>query len=231
MKHNSRSDLKSGSQGDQLFPRRRLESTAITPAGTSFPRRQQTGKLSILILTLLMLLGSWVATKLPTRDSAIDLPFLLPGKVEQEIEMRIGSVKVNQVRTTSKIQFEKDISTTPGIWLVVDIEFIPKIKSHYLPQPSLKDSKGRTFGGKQAILVPCTSSQPGLITACTMVLELPKDALEGSSLYITSDSKNTIETPDDLAVIDLGIDESRAARMTMETERITIEAARLKGKP
>ena len=54
-----------------------------------------------------MLLGSWVATRLPTRDSAIDLPFLLPGKVEQEIEMRIGSVKVNQVRTTSEIQFEK----------------------------------------------------------------------------------------------------------------------------
>lgn len=194
------------------------------------PRRRLSRWLTVPALTAALLFGSWVVSHLPTSSSVANAQFIHSGTVGQPVDLRTGSVKVTRVRSAAEVQSGNQVATTPGIWLVVDVDFTPKNEPRSLLSPQLSDSMDRSFGGSQAInSVLCGSGQPGMVLGCTFALELPKDALRGATLLLhTEDSLYAV--PFDVASIDLGIDESRAEQLAADTGRIVLKPARVKGK-
>ena len=201
---------------DQEFPsrRRRLPRWVTVPA-----------------LVAALLFGSWAASHLPTSDSVRNAPFFRAGTTGQPVELRMGSVKVTQVRSAAEVQSGNQVAKTPGIWLVVDVDFTPRNEPRNLLPPQLSDSEGRDFGDFQAITVPsCGPGQPGMVLGCTFALELPKDALQGAVLLLFLEKALLTSAPFDVASIDLGIDESRAEKLAAETGRVALKEPRVKGK-
>ena len=58
---------------------------------------------------------------------------------------------------------------------------------------------------------------------------MPKDTLPDAELHLSTNPPGS-ELPDDVAVIDLEIDEARAEQLGAETQHITIAVPRTKGK-
>lgn len=182
-------------------------------------------------LVVALLFGSWAASHLPASESVRNAPFFRAGTMGQPVELRMGSVKVTQVRSAAEVQSGPNVAKTPGIWLVVDVDFTPRDEPRNLLSPQLSDSQGRDFGDFQAITVPsCGPGQPGMVLGCTFALELPKDALQGAVLLLFLEKALLTSAPFDVASIDLGIDESRAEQLAAETGRVTLEEPRVKGK-
>ena len=191
-------------------------------------RRRFPRCLTVLSLTVALLLGSWLTTQLPDRDTVAAAPFLRPGKVGQDVELRTGTVKVTNVRSAAEVKLDS-VATTSGIWLVVTLDFTPKGEQRLLRKLELKDGRDRVFNHASSLSRTCGPAQPGLILGCEFALEVPKDALPDAELHLSTNPPGA-ELPDDVAVIDLEIDEARAEQLGAETQRITIAVPRTKGK-
>ena len=198
------------------------------PGPDMVSRRRFSRCLMVLSLTVALLLGSWLTTQLPDHDTVAAAPFLRPGKVGQDVELRTGTVKVTNVRSAAEVKLDS-VATTSGIWLVVTLDFIPKGEQRLLRKLELKDGRDRVFNHASSLSRTCGPAQPGLILGCEFVLEVPKDALPDAELHLSTNPPGA-ELPDDVAVIDLEIDEARAEQLGAETQRITIAVPRTKGK-
>ena len=198
------------------------------PGPDMVSRRRFSRCLMVLSLTAALLLGSWLTTQLPDRDTVAAAPFLRPGKVGQDVELRTGTVKVTNVRSAAEVKLDS-VATTSGIWLVVTLDFTPKGEQRLLRKLELKDGRDRVFNHASSLSRTCGPAQPGLILGCEFALEVPKDALPDAELHLSTNPPGA-ELPDDVAVIDLEIDEARAEQLGAETQRITIAVPRTKGK-
>ena len=198
------------------------------PGPDMVSRRRFPRCLTVLSLTVALLLGSWLTTQLPDRDTVAAAPFLRPGKVGQDVELRTGTVKVTNVRSAAEVKLDS-VATTSGIWLVVTLDFIPKGEQRLLRKLELKDGRDRVFNHANSLSRACGPAQPGLILGCEFALEVPKDALPDAELHLSTNPPGS-KLPDDVAVIDLEIDEARAEQLGAETQRITIAVPRTKGK-
>ena len=193
-------------------------------------RRRLSRWLTVPALTAALLFGSWAVSHLPTSSSVANAQFIRSGTVGQSVDLRTGSVKVTGVRSAAEIQSGNQVAKTPGIWLVVDVDFTPRDEPRNLLSPQLSDSQGRDFGDFQAITVPsCGPGQPGMVLGCTFALELPTDALSGATLLLHSEDSLS-RVPFDVASIDLGIDQSRAEQLAAETGRVVLKEPRVRGK-
>lgn len=193
-------------------------------------RRRLSRWLTVPALTAALLFGSWAVSHLPTSSSVANAQFIRSGTVGQSVDLRTGSVKVTGVRSAAEIQSGNQVAKTPGIWLVVDVDFTPRKEPRDLLLPQLSDSMERSFGGFQAITVPpCSAGQPGMVLSCTFALELPTDALSGATLLLHSEDSLS-RVPFDVASIDLGIDQSRAEQLAAETGRVVLKEPRVRGK-
>ncbi len=193
-------------------------------------RRRLSRWLTVPALTAALLFGTWAVTHLPTSSSVANAQFIRSGTVGQSVDLRTGSVKVTGVRSAAEIQSGNQVAKTPGIWLVVDVDFTPRNEPRDLLSPQLSDSMERSFGGFQAITVPpCSAGQPGMVLSCTFALELPTDALSGATLLLHSEDSLS-RVPFDVASIDLGIDQSRAEQLAAETGRVVLKEPRVRGK-
>ena len=193
-------------------------------------RRRLSRWLTVPALTAALLFGSWAVSHLPTSSSVANAQFIRSGTVGQSVDLRTGSVKVTGVRSAAEIQSGNQVAKTPGIWLVVDVDFTPRNEPRDLLSPQLSDSMERSFGGFQAITVPpCRAGQPGMVLSCTFALELPTDALSGATLLLHSEDSLS-RVPFDVASIDLGIDQSRAEQLAAETGRVVLKEPRVRGK-
>ena len=193
-------------------------------------RRRLSRWLTVPALTAALLFGSWAVSHLPTSSSVANAQFIRSGTVGQSVDLRTGSVKVTGVRSAAEIQSGNQVAKTPGIWLVVDVDFTPRNEPRSLLAPQLSDSMERSFGGFQAITVPpCSAGQPGMVLSCTFALELPTDALSGATLLLHSEDSLS-RVPFDVASIDLGIDQSRAEQLAAETGRVVLKEPRVRGK-
>ena len=193
-------------------------------------RRRLSRWLTVPALTAARLCGSWAACNLRTSSSVANAQFIRSGTVGQPVDLRTGSVKVTGVRSAAEIQSGNQVAKTPGIWLVVDVDFTPRNEPRDLLLPQLSDSMERSFGGFQAITVPpCSAGQPGMVLSCTFALELPTDALSVATLLLHSED-SLPRVPFDVASIDLGIDQSRAEQLAAETGRVVLKEPRVRGK-
>mgnify|MGYP000845841256 FL=1 len=199
------------------------------PGPERVSRRRFPRWFTVLSLTAALLLGSWLTTQLPDRDTVAAAPFLRPGKVGQDVELRTGTVKITNVRSAAEVKLGS-VATTSGIWLVVTLDFTPKGEQQLLRKLELKDGRDRAFTHASNLSNPCGPAQPGLILGCEFALEVPKDALPNAKLHLSTNPPGSEDPSNDVAVIDLEVDEARAEQLGAATQRITITAPHTKGK-
>lgn len=217
-------------QGRTAPPGHEIPPGLLTGPGPGKVSRQRLPRwLTVLSLTAALLLGSWLTTQLPDRDTVAAAPFLRPGKVGQKVELRTGTVTITDVRSAAEVKSPGSVATTSGVWLVVTLDFTPKGEQRFLRGVELKDGRDRIFNHERSLSSPCGPAQPGLILGCEFALEVSKDALPNAQLHLSTNQPRS-EGPDDVAAIDLEIDETGAEQLGATTQRITITAPRTKGK-
>lgn len=186
---------------------------------------------SVVVLVLALLVGAWVTELVPTREEATETPFRRETTIGQPTRFRIGTVTVTQISLAPTVTVPPitDEYRTTGTWLVVDFEFIASTEVAFLSVPFLEDTQGRTHGGRQATPANCGSAQPGFILGCRLALEVNPEVLPGSRLIIPI-SEFLVTNPDDVVVVDLGIDDDRLAALMKEARPTELPPAAVKGK-
>lgn len=184
--------------------------------------------MTVLVIIGALLVGSWITSMLPSLDRVGRGPFERHAKVGDETEFRLGTVRVDRVQTASTVEQFGKVAGTPGVWMVVDLHFTAAGEQRHLPRLALRDTQGRVFGGEQVLARPCGPAQPGITVTCALPLELPEDALPGAELLIAADPW-THDAPDDVIVVDLGIDDARAKELTTDPPALQLPEMRVGG--
>ncbi|MDO5093975.1 MAG: hypothetical protein Q4D79_11265 [Propionibacteriaceae bacterium] len=191
------------------------------------PRRCTRQFLATLLVLLALVLGSWGATLLPTRDEVSEAPFLRHGDIGEGIRTRLGTVTVTGVRTSARIQRFNQVAASAGLWIVVDLDFVPAEEVTTLANFQLKDPMDRTFGGAQVLPAVCGPAQPGFITSCMIHFEVPQESVPGATLWVRNSRPGF---PDDVAVIDLELDSS-SQDVDAAADPIVVEEPVTRGQP
>lgn len=185
-----------------------------------------TGKtvLTVLITLALLYAGSLITKLLPDATEILsDRPFTHEVTVGETVAMRTGDVAVTDVQAAAKIELYDQVAITDQVWLVIDVRWTPRGESDLIGGsfPVIRSQDGRTFGGSQPLTVNCGPTPPGLTVWCQMPFEMPIDALEGSKVLIPAG--NSVFTSDDVAQIDLQIDEATAGKFASTEEQISLQ--------
>lgn len=195
---------------------------------TARPRRIWS---SLLVLVLALLVGSWLTTLVPTRQEAVETPFRQETTIGQPARFRPGTVTVTRISLAPTVKepgLRSEYRTT-GMWLVIDLEFVAAAEPTDISLLFLEDARDRAHGNSQAASNLCGPAQPGFILACRMALEVNPEVLPGSKLIIPI-STFLLNNPDDMVVVDLGIDEARLATLMAEARPAELPPAFVKGK-
>ncbi|MDO5084381.1 MAG: hypothetical protein Q4D89_13420 [Arachnia propionica] len=178
-------------------------------------------------LSLLLVIGALLAlTRLtertPTVDQISSEPFRIATTLGRPTTFRIGTVTVTGISAATELQQTTPPLRTPGIWLVVTLEFIPSTEAVTLPDLHLEGSDGTTYGGRQAgNMVGCGPAQPGFVLSCSLAMELPPDALAGATLLIPA-NRIGVRNPDDVVAVDLDLDAARAQELLATAGPVTL---------
>lgn len=193
--------------------------------------RPRTIWISAVVLALALLVGSWLTTLVPTRQEAVETPFRHETTIGHPARFRPGTVTVTRISLAPTVTgpYGKEENRTTGIWLVVDLEFVAASEPSDISLLFLEDSQDRTHGHSQSVSTPCSPAQPGFVLACRMALEVNPKVLPGSKLIIPI-STFLLNNPDDMVVVDLGIDEARLATLMAEARPAELPPAFVKGK-
>lgn len=150
------------------------------------------------------------------------------GAVDQSIAMRTGDLTVTDVEGAASILRDVgDGIRSPGLVLVVLFDFAPRGEASGISYGRLVDGSGRTttFSGfGQRSRVTCSSAPVGLVSQCSAVVEVDPTSLVGSTLGLAPDSLDP--RFDDMAVVDLAIDDADVARW-QSVEELPVTTYRL----
>ena len=191
------------------------------------PRSRTRHVLSALLVTLALVLGSWGATLLPTREEITETPFLRHGNIGESIKTRLGTVTVTGVRTSARIERYNKVAASTGLWVIVNLDFVPAEKTSTLTEFQLTDRASQVFGGTHVFPSICGPAQPGLITSCMIAFEVPKESVPGATLLVRNSRPGI---PDDVAVVDLELGVA-SQEVDEAADPVVIEESATKGKP
>ena len=187
----------------------------------------RTGILTAVLVVVALWLGSVISTALPSASDILSRPFVHEAHVGEPVTLRTATVTVTDVRAADEVASYRSIASTTGVWLVVDLEVVAREEAGRLIPAAfrLRAADGRLFGELPAVTVSCGPLQPGIAVRCTVPFEVPPDAVPGAHLLIPAAAD--VEATDDLADVDLGIDDALAA--TPE-RRITLIEPKIVGR-
>ncbi len=174
-------------------------------------------------------LGAWLMAQLPDPEALSQQPFEHSAKAGDDVMLRTARIRLLSVDASSRIFVPKQTDaggvntgiSANGVFLVPTIELRGKGESVAVGNLEILARDGRVFGGLQAIgSNGCGSAPPDLPVRCQLVFEVDKSALAGAKLLVPAGGK-----ADDMAVIDLGIDESKARQLAVNQAILKISAA------
>lgn len=169
-----------------------------------------------------MSVGSVVNDRLHDPDQVLARPYQHHATVGEDVPMRTLSVTVHGVSGAAKVRSYGKVAGSHGMWLVVDLSFTSVETTEGLVHGVIVTTDGRRFGGSQAVPLSCGVSLPGIVHGCQQLFELPKGVLAGARFEVPTDGGTV---GDDLAVIDLGIDQAKAAQLEASTAVFDAEKA------
>lgn len=175
-----------------------------------------------VIVVAALFVGSTINAALPDPNSVFAAPFEHPAAVGEPVTLRDAIVTVTGLESGKEIARFNEVAVTEAVFLVVQLTYEPSEETQVLPLNVLRvvAADGRQYGGWSPVSTGCGPTPPGLPVTCRAPFELPPDALPGARLLIPAGASTT--QMDDVAVIDLGIDEARADALGAATGRVTI---------
>lgn len=186
-------------------------------------RFTRNGSLTAILVVAALFIGSFVTNRLPQPDHfRQEMPFITQGTIGENIGLRTGNVTVERVQAAKSVELYSQVAVSSGVWLVFDIVWAARGEPSTLmgSAPVVVAADGRRFGDMQAVVNNCGPAQPGLPVSCQLPFEVPEDALSGARLLIPAGISTT--SNDDVAEIDLGIDEQVAARFATTDVQISL---------
>lgn len=191
-------------------------------------RFTRNGVVTALLVIAALFVGSMVTDRLPKPEDALNAPFPHHGAVGRPVPLRTGTVLVTGLRSAKQVQAYADVAGTQGIWLVVDLEWTPSTQPFILSgaDSRIETVAGKRYGGPSPLTTTCTSVQAGITHTCAFAFEMNPAALAGATLLIPASAD--LKASDDIAIIDLGIDETRAQALAASTDTIKLAGATVK---
>ena len=183
----------------------------------------------ILVLLVALLLGAKLTERTPAIEEITSEPFLIPARIGEPVTFRVGTVKVTEISAATELQHLTPPLRTTGIWLIIGLDFTPSTEATTLPALSLEDTEGIRYGGLQAGGTLCGPAQPGFVLNCHVAMELPPDILPGAKLLIPA-GHNGLDNPDDIVVVDLGLDAARAQELIASAGPVKLPERIVKGR-
>ena len=193
-------------------------------------RLTRSGLLTALLVVAALFVGTAITERIPTAEDVFEARFSHNAAVGDPVRLRTGTVRATDVRAGATVTYNREVAQTSGVWVVIDLEWTAAGEPRPLPLGSLvlEAADGRRFGGLPALLVTCSPGQPGLVHTCHVPFEVTPDALAGSRLLAPAGT--SVDSPDDVAVIDLGIDAARAETMAAAKDALEIPETVVRGR-
>lgn len=179
--------------------------------------------LSVVLISAAALVDYFV----PTAESIFFSPHVVHGSLGEEITLRTATLRVTRVRTAHVLVDYRGESKTTGTWLVVDLHLTPTQEPVTVSGIEVKGGEGALYSSSFVGHTDCGPAQTGVPTVCSVGIEMPRSALVGAHLIVPADGHRAA-WGDDVALVDLGLDESSPA-VTQEEKRILLHGARPEG--
>lgn len=185
------------------------------------------GITTVLLVIAALFLGTVVADRIPDPQTMLNAPYEHEAKLGEPITLRTGVLRVTGVRAAKQVTSFNDTASTRGIWLVADAEWTPQHEPHPLlgSEVRVKTTDGRRFGGAPVLTTTCLPTQPGITFVCSFAVEMDPAGVAGSTLLVPA---LVLDEADDVAVVDLGLDEASAQRLASSTAAIKLSGAKVK---
>ena len=171
-------------------------------------------------IVVALALGRAIEAVVPTATDT--RPFVRLGAVGDRVHLQYAEVTVDAVRTARHLDNGARRLGSPGRWLVVDATVIARGRPLTTPGISLRDARGRTFLADPRSGYRWIPAPTGVPWRVRIPFEVPEDALPGATVSLARTMLD--DRRDDVARIDLGIDDVEAATLWATTETVEITA-------
>ncbi|QDO88243.1 hypothetical protein FNH13_07695 [Ornithinimicrobium ciconiae] len=159
-------------------------------------------------VVLALVIGKELVSGLP-EDSVAARPFEMAGHLGEDVELRTGTVRVNDVRLASTVLTPTAGYRTPGLWVVMSVSLVPGAERETLAYTAFRSQDGaRTWQSRSRQQETCPVTPPGVPVTCEVLIEVPPEQLPGGTLLVSTEDDHRY---DSLAVIDLAIDADQVA--------------------
>ncbi|MFC7582072.1 hypothetical protein ACFQ23_11615 [Schaalia naturae] len=150
-------------------------------------------------------LGSAIDRAVPSSGDVLDEPFVHEVVLGQTARLRTGAVTPVAVRTARSIQWYGETYGTAGTWVVLTMDVEAAGKPRVFAGFEAHGASGRTYADAVGP-TGCSTAQPGVPLECTVAFEVASDDVAG--LVVGIPAEGVPGSPsDDLAMVDLGLDE------------------------
>lgn len=172
---------------------------------------------SAVLAAVLCAAAMWLWKLQPDLQAKSMNPLRTYGRIGKVVKNDTFSVQIDRYDVAASLTKESASSTqtTNGIFLVIHLRAKAEREPYTMGHARLETRDGLTYaeGGRVGISADATETyQPKLWSPGSLLFELPKDQLAGSRVVVgVSDILNQLSAE---SVIDLGIDNARAAQLT-----------------
>ncbi|WP_122261944.1 hypothetical protein [Ornithinimicrobium cerasi] len=170
---------------------------------------------TIAFVLVALALGRVVGDQVPSPIDSYARPHEVVASQGRPVQLRAATITVDGVTVSRSFQTSSSLYESPGIFVLADVTFTPTLEDSALGHVEIVDRQGRSFTVTRTGGNTCPLTAPGLPTRCSVVLELPPDALPGATLRLGTDGTDTAYQ--DLAVVDLGLD-AQDAQLAADAE-------------
>lgn len=167
-------------------------------------------------LVAAMAVGRVITDALPL-DEAVDQPFVRTGTVGNAVDLSYAAVTAEQPRVARRIVGVQPVQAA-GRFLVVDLELRATRESTFFEGVQVVDAKGRRYApmDRGTSCSTTTTAPTGVRWYAMFCFDVPRSALAGARVVVARGAyevDGSDQRRDDLASIDLGIDEAEADRL------------------
>jgi hypothetical protein len=174
---------------------------------------------SALVAAALCAAAMWLWGRQPDLEANSMNPLRTYGRIGAVVKNDVFSVRIDRYDVAASItttSLSAGAHVADGLFLVVHFQARAEQRPYTMGHVRLETRDGRTYneGGRIGLLTkPDGTYQPMLWESGTLVFEVPKDRLAGARVVIGQTEGTLVNDLSAENVIDLGIDNAKAARL------------------
>ncbi|QHC60498.1 hypothetical protein [Rathayibacter sp. VKM Ac-2760] len=182
------------------------------------------GRARSAIIGIALLVAAAIVTVTAPTDDDVQSPLAVRGTLGETVQSRLVAVTVHDVALARELTFDGELdppSSTPGVWVVVDLTAVCRMDACSFGRSELRLGE-RVFA--PATLAPPPSfvqqgASPGLPYRQSALFEVPLDAIESGEAELTV-QPSTTRALESVAVVELALPDSIDATAPAERARL-----------